>query len=189
VSALDDPSVAPQVSAVTEITGPTPSQTIGPFFRFGLDWLAAEDLVTPGSPGALTLAGRVLDGAGLGVPDAMVEIWQAGPDGAFGPAGGWNGFGRSLTGAEGDYRFTTVRPGPAEPGVAPHIDVTVFARGLLQRLVTRLYLPGEAANASDPLLLAVDEERRGTLVARSGPAALYFDIRLQGDRETVFFGW
>ncbi len=123
----------------------------------------------------MTLTGRVFDGAGAAVPDAMVEIWQADPVGRFPPetVEGWNGFGRCLVDAEGTFAFTTVKPGAlAGPsgavGQAPHIDVSVFARGLLQRLVTRVYFPDEAAaNAADPALLSIEDARvRDRLVAR-----------------------
>jgi protocatechuate 3,4-dioxygenase alpha subunit len=179
------------------VTGATPSQTVGPFFRFGLAWMGQADLVAPGSPGAVTLGGQVLDGDGAPVPDAVIEIWQADPDGRFptDAAGPWHGFGRSLTDDDGRYHFTTVRPGRVDDRQAPHIDVSVFARGLLQRLVTRAYLPDEVeVNGADPVLAALAPDRRATLVAEAvaaadGPDQLRFDIRLQGDRETVFFAW
>ena len=139
--------------------GPTPSQTIGPFFRFGMDWMNAARLVPPGSSGALTLAGQVFDGSGEAVPDAMIEIWQADAAGRLGPTpdGGWTGFGRCLTAADGSFCFTTVKPGPVEADLAPHIDVSIFARGLLQRLVTRIYLPDEPANGDDPVLRSIED--------------------------------
>jgi protocatechuate 3,4-dioxygenase alpha subunit len=157
----------------------TPSQTIGPFFRFGLDWAADADLVLPGSPGARELRGVVYDGEGLPVPDAMIEMWQQ-------PR-----FGRALTEADGSYRFTTVKPpNSGLAGYAPHIDVSVFARGLLQRLVTRIYFPDEAdANAIDAVLASVPTGRRATLVAGCGPGGLLFDVHLQGSEETVFFAY
>lgn len=156
---------------------PTPSQTIGPFFRFGFEWMADVDLVDPASPGALCLVGTVYDGAGAGVPDAVVEIWQH-------PL-----FGRALSETDGSFRFTTVKPGPGPSGQAPHIDVSLFARGLLQRAVTRVYFPGEPANDSDPVLAEVPEDRRGTLIAREDRGCLRFDLHLQGPRETVFFAY
>jgi protocatechuate 3,4-dioxygenase, alpha subunit len=176
----------------------TPSQTIGPFFRFAMAWMNARKLVPDGSAGALTLIGRIVDGAGDPVPDAMVEIWQADAIGRFPPetATGWTGFGRCLVDAEGAFEFTTVKPGPLAgrpggAGQAPHIDVSVFARGLLQRLVTRVYFPDEAAaNAADPVLLSIDDTGlRSRLVARPDPDAgrLRFDVHLQGDAETPFF--
>ncbi len=178
------------------MTGTTPSQTVGPFFRFGFAWMDQADLIAPGSVGAVTLVGQVTDGDGAPVPDAVIEIWQADADGQFprGTDGPWHGFGRSLTDDQGRYRFTTVRPGRVDGRQAPHIDVSVFARGLLQRVVTRIYLPDEVeANAGDPVLAALEPDRRATLVAEAVDAVdgsqLAFDIRLQGDQETVFFAW
>jgi protocatechuate 3,4-dioxygenase alpha subunit len=187
-------SLRPQTSTHPEPAGPTPAQTIGPFFRFGMAWMQAHDLVAPGSPGAVVLTGRVLDGDGVAVPDALVEIWQADPSGSFDAAGEvapgvWSGFGRSLTDPDGVYRFTTVVPGAVDSVQAPHIDMTIFARGLLQRLVTRVYFPDRAANGADPVLASLDAARRSTLVAGGGDPVYTFDVRLQGDRETVFFVW
>ncbi|MDQ2728906.1 MAG: protocatechuate 3,4-dioxygenase subunit alpha [Actinomycetota bacterium] len=173
-------------------TAPTPSQTVGPFFRLGFAWLTpSRHLVAPGSPGALSLTGRMTDGDGAAVPDGVVELWQADGAGGFPPDSppGWTGFGRCLTDDEGRYELTTVAPGPVDEDQAPHIDVSVFARGLLQRLVTRIYLPGQAANDADPVLAAVDPARRATLVAERDGSDLTFDIRLQGELETVFFRW
>ncbi|HLH46735.1 MAG TPA: protocatechuate 3,4-dioxygenase subunit alpha [Acidimicrobiales bacterium] len=188
-SPLDHPDIAPQVRSWPEPSGPTPSQTVGPFFSIGLAWMCAEDLVPADHPGAIGLTGRVLDGAGAPVPDAVVEIWQADADGALESRPGWLGFGRSMTDAGGVYRFTTVRPGAVAGGAAPHIAVNLFARGLLQRLATRIYLPGEPANESDAVLQSVDPIRRSTLIARDEGTQLAHDFRLQGDRETVFFVW
>ncbi len=161
---------------------PTPSQTVGPFFRFAFDWMASGHLVEPGSPGALRVWGRVLDGDGEPVPDAVVEVFQAGPVPRFG---------RSCTDPSGVYRFVTAKPGRVDGRQAPHLEVSVFARGLLQRLWTRCYFPDEpAANAADPLLLAIaDPGRVATLVAVAAPEGLQLDISLQGDHETVFFDW
>jgi protocatechuate 3,4-dioxygenase, alpha subunit len=170
--------------------GPTPSQTVGPFFACGLSWMDGRDLVAPGAPGAVSLVGRVLDGDGAGVPDALVEIWQADASGRFGEesGAGWTGFGRCPTDDDGGYRFTTVKPAPVDGDQAPHIDVSVFARGLLQRLVTRVYFPDEErANRTDPVLASVDGQARRTLVATAEGDVLRFDIHLQGDAETVFF--
>ena len=147
----------------------TPSQTIGPFFRFGLDWMDASGLAPPGSAGAVEVRGVVYDGAGAPVPDAMLELWQP-------PR-----FGRVMTEPDGSYRVHVA-------GDAAHIDVSVFARGLLQRVVTRMYLPGPAA--ADPVLAAVPEERRATLLAAvEADGCLRFDVHLQGPRETVFFAY
>jgi len=184
----------------------TPSQTVGPFLAIGLPWPDGAFVVPKGTPGAITITGQVLDGAGEPVPDALVETWQADeasrfdhPDDPRGAARSgtpeFRGFGRSATDQDGRYRIVTVRPGPlpspAGGTEAPHLDVSVFAGGLLNRLVTRIYFADEAAaNAADPVLSAIAEpERRATLLAvpigRAGE--FRFDIRLQGERETVFF--
>jgi protocatechuate 3,4-dioxygenase, alpha subunit len=186
----------------------TPSQTVGPFFAIGLPWSDGPHVVPEGTPGAITIAGRVTDGAGEPVPDALVETWQAGPDGSFGhpddprqaaqPAAGQapacRRFGRCPTDAAGQYRIVTLRPAPLPTGdgqtEAPHLDVSVFARGLLDRLVTRIYFPDEEEpNAADPVLFSISERsRRDTLIAtQDAPGEFRFDIRLQGDGETVFF--
>lgn len=183
--------------------GLTPAQTVGPFFEFSLLATPQSELVPPSAPDALRIEGRVFDGAGDPVNDALVEIWQAGPSGRYAhPAdrreelpleAGFTGFGRCGTDDEGRFSFVTVKPGPV-PGQdgrmqAPHIDVSVLARGLLHRLVTRLYFPDEAeANANDPVLSSIaDSALRATLVAEAHDGALRFDIRLQGDRQTLFF--
>jgi protocatechuate 3,4-dioxygenase alpha subunit len=167
-------------------------------------WPDEAHVVPEGTPGAFWLSGVVRDGAGQPVTDALVETWQADPDGRFDhpddPRGprppavpGFRGLGRCPTDGEGRYRVLTVRPGPLPvPGgaaEAPHLDVSVFARGLLDRVVTRVYLPEEeAANATDPVLSSIaDDGRRATLVARPAPHGLQFDITLQGEHETVFF--
>lgn len=183
--------IAPQVSTWDDPVGPTPSQTVGPFYEIGLSWMGPEaaDLVKPSTPGATTLTGQVLDGAGQPVPDAVVEIWQADGQGRVGASEQFSGWGRSLVDDSGTYRFTTVRPGPLQDGKAPYIAVNLFARGTLQRLVTRIYMPGHPANEGDPLLSSLDPDRRSTLVARSRGGALHHDIHLQGDAETVFLVW
>ena len=177
---------------------PTPSQTIGPFLAMGMEPLERRDVVPPTTPGAVVLTGTVLDGDGVPVPDAMLELWQSGPDGRFdtgaGPDGDQPWFGRSLTDAAGRYGFTTMKPAPValrtgEPQ-APHVELLVFARGLLRPVRTRVYFPDEAAaNGADPVLGAVPPERRSTLVAVAVAegGGLTFDIRLQGAAETVFF--
>lgn len=183
---------------MTEQLGTTPSQTIGPFLALGLPWPDGPYLAADGTPDTLELRGRVTDGAGEPVPDALIEIWQADPRGRFdhpddprgaAPHPGFRGFGRCPTDAEGRYRFRTLAPGAVDAGQAPHIDVAVFARGLLRHLITRIYLPDEpAANERDPVLRALEPDRRARLVATAdGPDVLRFDIRLQGQDETPFF--
>ena len=149
------------------MSGLTPSQTVGPFFAIGLCRETQNEVVTGGS---VRVVGRVQDGAGDPVPDAVVELWQEGD-------GGGTSWGRCGTDAEGRFEFVTERP---PDGVA---DVIVFARGLLKHLVTRCYFPG----ASDEVLEALEPEKRETLLARADNGALRFDIRLQGERQTVFF--
>jgi protocatechuate 3,4-dioxygenase alpha subunit len=157
---------------------PTPSQTVGPYFSLGLLDRPAGELV----PDGIRVAGRVLDGAGEPVPDAMVEIWQADEEGRYRPDFGW---GRSGCDEEGGFSFVTCKPGRVA-GQAPHLTVMVFARGLLKPVLTRMYFPDEEeANAADRVLTAVDDP--STLVARTVDDGLEFDIRLQGDGETVFF--
>jgi protocatechuate 3,4-dioxygenase alpha subunit len=134
----------------------------------------------------------VLDAAGAPVPDALVEVWQADGDGDFPDAddGGFPGFGRCLVDDDGGYSFSTCKPGRVDGVQAPHVDLSVFARGLLQRVVTRVYFPDEQdANAADPVLASIDEARRSTLVAEPVDDGLRFDIHLAGERETVFFRW
>ena len=187
--------------------GLTPSQTVGPFLAIGLPWPDGPFVVPEGSAGAITITGRVTDGAGEPVPDALVETWQADPNGRFShpddprgapqhPVPGFRGFGRCATSADGSYRIMTLKPGalpsPGGGTEAPHLDVSVLARGLLDRVVTRIYFPDEAqANAADPVLASIaDPVRAATLVAQAEPGVagqLRFDIRLQGDLETVFF--
>lgn len=179
-----------------EFDGATPSQTVGPYLAIGLPWPDGPDVVPPGTQGEFRIVGTIYDGAGKPVPDAMVETWQADPDGFFDhpddprqprSRGGWRGFGRSATDTEGNWSVTTVLPG-ALPGQAPHIDVSVFARGLLHRVVTRIYFPGDsAAHGTDPVLLSVPAPRRHTLIAVSLDDGYRFDVRLQGEGETVFF--
>lgn len=179
----------------------TPSQTVGPFFGLpgGILWDDGPEVVAEGTPGAFVLRGRLLDGAGEPVPDGVVEIWQADEQGRFDhpddprpESASRQGFGRCPTSPDGEFWFRTVKPGPlptpAGETEAPHIDVTVLARGMLNRLVTRIYFPDEEqANAADPVLSAVDPERRHTLVATPEQEGYRFDIRIQGDDETVFF--
>lgn len=182
---------------------PTPSQTIGPFFHDALLGRDLSRLVTPDHPGAIRIEGTVYDGAGEPVPDAMLEIWQADESGRYDhPADDredltsdrrFSGFGRSGTDDAGGFTFVTVKPGPV-PGpegqaLAPYIMVSVFARGLLGRLLTRIYFPDEEeANAFDPVLSVVEDRAlRETLIAREEADVLRFDIHLQGDGQTAFF--
>jgi protocatechuate 3,4-dioxygenase alpha subunit len=172
----------------------TPSQTVGPFFGVGLPFERDREMAPPGAAGVVRLEGQVFDGNGDPVPDALLEIWQPDEQGRYRLAadGPVTGFGRCRTDAEGAFSFLTVEPGatPAPDGraQAPHLNVTVLARGLLRHLVTRMYFPDETeANAADPVLNLIDPARRETLMAKNCGGVLHFDIRLQGDRETVFF--
>ncbi|NMO89180.1 protocatechuate 3,4-dioxygenase subunit alpha [Actinomycetospora sp. TBRC 11914] len=185
---------------MTATSEPTPSQTVGPFFAFGLPFSGGGDVVAPGTAGAISLHGTVRDGAGVPVPDALLEFWQAGPDGQLPTRGGsmardgrtFTGFARVPTDRAGDYAVRTLRPaavvGTSE---APHLAVTVFARGLLHHLFTRVYFPNHTeANAADPLLASLPPERAATLLAVPdgwfGGPGYRFDVRLQGPGETVF---
>src|SRR3954470_2309467 len=170
----------------------TPSQTVGPFLHIALPWPDGPDVVPPGTPGTIRIVGRVVDGAGEPVPDGLIETWQADPQGRFvhadDPRGsaepevpGFRGFGRCETDGDGCYEIRTLKPGPLPTPdgrlEAPPLDVSVFARGLLDRVVTRLYFPDETvANEADPVLAAVPAERRTTLVATAvEPGVLRFD--------------
>jgi protocatechuate 3,4-dioxygenase alpha subunit len=174
---------------VTEF-GVTPAQTVGPFFAFSLPWPDGPYVVAVGTPDAIWLRGRVIDGAGAPVPDAVIETWQADPAGHYGQPT-FRGFGRAPTDDDGRYAILTVKPGPV-PGpdgasLAPHLAMSVFARGLLHRVVTRVYFADEeAANATDPVLAQVEADGRPTLIARITDDGYAFDIHLQGDDETVF---
>jgi protocatechuate 3,4-dioxygenase alpha subunit len=164
----------------------TPSQTVGPFFAIGLPWPDGPDVVAADTPGAIRLRGRVTDGDGEPVPDALIETWQADPDGRYGTPG-FRGFGRCPTGEDGAWAIRTVKPG-ATAGQAPHIAVAVFARGLLKHVFTRIYFADEEqANAADPVLAGLDEAARSTLVAAREDDGYRFDVRLQGPDETAFF--
>lgn len=160
----------------------TPGQTVGPFFGFALPYRDGPHLVPPGHPDAIRLTGRVLDGAGVGVPDALVEIWQPGgeprPGSLHRDGFTFTGWGRAATDRTGAYGFSTLWPS----GV-PFIAMVVFARGLLDRLFTRVYLPD---SSDDALLAALPPDRRRTLIAAADGAQLRFDVRLQGPDETVF---
>jgi protocatechuate 3,4-dioxygenase alpha subunit len=177
---------------------PTAGQTIGPFFAFGLQYPKMHEVAFPHSPGAILLAGTVYDGAGAPIPDACVEIWGADGDGTVSRARGarrrddhtFTGFGRAFTTDEGRYEFWTRNPGAAA-GAAPFFAALVFARGLPDKLHTRIYLPEDReALAVDPLLAALDADERATLVATRTPdGSLRHDIRLQGEKETVFLAF
>lgn len=207
--------------------GQTPSQTVGPFFHYGLPWKGGADLVGKSDLGArpdlmpeahyvlnlsspsgtpegesIELTGRVLDGKGAGIPDAMIEIWQANAAGRYRSVDDaredvaldphFIGFGRAATDEDGRYRFRTILPGRV-PGFdgglqAPHIALSVFARGVIKRLATRAYFAGSAGLESDPVLALIPPERRDTLIARDeGQSVWSLDIHVQGERETVFF--
>jgi protocatechuate 3,4-dioxygenase alpha subunit len=209
-----------------ELFGQTPSQTVGPFFHYGLPWKGGADLVGKSDMGArpdlfpeghyvlnlsspsgvprgeaIDLRGRVLDGRGDAVPDAMLELWQANAAGRYAsPLDSRDevsldphfiGFGRAATGADGEFHFRTIRPGrvPGPDGglQAPHIALSVFGRGLLKRLATRVYFADCAENAADPILMSVPPERRSTLIAERRGNDWWLDIVLQGTGETVFF--
>ena len=178
---------------------PTPGQTIGPFYGYALPYEGGEQLVERSHPRAVRLHGTVHDGRGEPVPDALLEVWQADEHGRVSQEPGslprdgytFTGFGRVAVDNVGHYDVTTVDPGATEPGRAPFICLTVFARGLLNRLFTRIYLPEDAeALAADPLLASLPEEERRTLVAeREADGSLRFDVHLQGPRETVFLAY
>ena len=207
--------------------GQTPSQTVGPFFHYGLPWKGGADLVGKSDMGArpdlfpeahyvlnlsspsgtpdgvvIELTGRVIDGAGAGVPDAMIEIWQANAAGRYRSHDDTRdnvaldphfvGFGRASTDDEGRYRFRTIMPGrvpgPGNALQAPHIALSLFGRGLIKRLATRVYFDGAAGNEDDPVLVQVPAARRHTLIARVDEAGAWsLDLVLQGAGETVFF--
>jgi protocatechuate 3,4-dioxygenase alpha subunit len=182
---------------------PTPSQTVGPFFHDALLDRNRSELVAPDHPEAIRIEGTVYDGEGEPVSDAMVEIWQANGAGRYNDPKddrqdlpldeGFSGFGRSGTDAAGSFTFLTVKPGPVplpDGGrQAPHIMVSAFARGLLKRVVTRIYFPDEEeANAHDPVLSSIEDPKlRETLIARVEGGTLRFDIHLQGENQTAFF--
>jgi len=198
----------------------TPSQTVGPFFAYGLaphsrcDWQPSKiydwketvgaNLITPDATGQkVRIEGRVTDGDGKPINDAMIEIWQADGQGRYAHARGekprpnskFTGFGRSATDKGGEFSFDTIKPGsvpgPGGARQAPHIVVCIFSRGMLRQVYTRLYFSDEVGNEGDPILALVPADRRGTLIAHKQPgsgAAVYrFDIRVQGENETVFF--
>jgi len=187
------------------LTGPlqlgvTPSATVGPYLAIGLTWPDGIWAAAEGTEGGVWIRGRVFDGAGDVVPDAMVETWQADPDGGFpspeDPRGassypGFRGYARAAT-ISGEYEVFTLKPGRLPDGEggqqAPHIDVSLFARGILDRVVARIYFPDEAeANAEDVVLRGLSDDQRRTLIAEKTDDGYRLDFYLQGDRETVFF--
>lgn len=177
------------------MNGLTPSQTVGPFYALGMDWPEANHLADDATAGErIVISGHIIDGDGQGVPDAVIEIWQADAEGVY--HGGddsreFTGFGRCDADPDGRFVFETIKPGRVpdrdESLQAPHVNVIVFARGLLSHLYTRIYFEDETdANAEDKILGLVPEERRRTLVALSNGDAYVFDIKLQGEGETIF---
>jgi len=185
-----------ETSGTPDLTA-TPGQTVGPFFGYALPFDRDSELVPPGRADAVRLHGTVLDGLGQPVPDALIELWQLDTSGAVVQQegslrrDGWTftGWGRASTDDNGHYGFSTLRPG-AEPGKAAFFAVTVFARGLMNRLFTRAYLPDdEAALAADPLLASLGPEERQTLMTTPDEQGYGFDLRLQGERETVFLSY
>ncbi|MFF0944591.1 protocatechuate 3,4-dioxygenase subunit alpha [Kocuria sp. CPCC 205300] len=188
----------PDDSSTTQLTA-TPGQTVGPFFGDALPYEGGELLVPQAHPRAVRLHGVVTDGAGAVVPDALLEIWQADEQGNVPTADGslvrdgytFTGFGRAAVDNVGHYTFTTLNPGPTESGKAAFIALTLFGRGVTNRLFTRVYLPEDTrALAEDPLLASLPEDRRRTLIAeREADGSLRFDVRLQGEGETVFLAY
>ena len=182
----------------------TAHQTVGPYLHIGLTWLNTDRIAAPGVPGErVSIQGRLLDGDGVGVGDGMIEVWQANAQGKYAHPEdtqkksldpGFKGFGRIPTNSKGAFRFSTIKPGsvPGPDGVAqaPHLVIAVFMRGTLNHLATRSYLPGEPANAKDPILALVPPARRATLLAKKRPgrkSAFEWNVVLQGKGETVFF--
>lgn len=184
--------------APDKIHRPTPGQTVGPFFAYGVEYPKMHEVAFPHSPGAVLLSGTVRDGAGMPIPDAFIEIFGADADGSVPRARGafrrddhsFTGFGRAFTNDEGHYEFWTRNPGGVQ-GRAPFFAAIVYARGLADKLHTRIYLPDDgAALAADPLLTSLPAADRATLIAtRTAEGRLTHDIRLQGDGETVFLAF
>jgi len=180
---------------------PSSSQTVGPFFRICLEHLIDRQQMSGAAADSIVLSGRVIDGNGAPVPDAVLEFWGADASGSYPDPGQPpidlpSGFCRAATGSEGLFSFSIVKPGPVVHGdgcfQAPHLLVLVFARGLLRHLITRVYFDDEDGNESDPVLLQVAANRRQTLIARTADAdagEYHWDIVLQGESETVFFAW
>jgi protocatechuate 3,4-dioxygenase alpha subunit len=162
----------------------TPSQTVGPYLAIGLPFEDGPYVVPKDTKDVIRIHGHVFDGAGDPISDAMIETWQADPDGRFGTD--FRGFGRAPTGPDGEYEIFTLKPGRVDDQQAPHIDVSVFARGMLNRCVTRIYFSDED-NAGDPVLDSVPADRRATILAEPGEGGYRFDVHVQGESETVFF--
>lgn len=197
MSELMTPASSEPSSRVVALRRPaTPGQTVGPFFGYALPYPDGELLVPDWAEGAIRIHGVVFDGAGQPVPDALIEIWQSNPEGAVPTepgsldrdGRGFTGWGRAASNRVGEFSFSTLLPGTLTPGRVPFIAVVVFARGLLDRLHTRLYLPDRAWElATDPFLARLAPERRSTLIAvEESPQNYRFDIHLQGTDETVF---
>ncbi len=182
----------------------TPSQTVGPYFSIGLQWLNCDNLAPDGVAGErVVIGGRVLDGEGVPVPDALLEIWQANSCGRYSHPEDtqekavdpqFRGYGRVATDKHGAFRFSTIKPGaipgPEGQDQAPHLVLSIFMRGLLKLLVTRIYFANDPRNTADPILNLVQPERRSTLIAKASstqPSELEWNIVLQGRDETVFF--
>lgn len=180
---------------MSELLRPTPGQTVGPFFGYALPYERGNEIVEPGTPGAVRVHGTVYDGAGAQIPDALLELWGAAPDGSVVQRSGsllrdglFTGWGRAATDREGGYWFRTLEPGPVEPGTAPFYAVVVFSRGLTDRLFTRAYVPSEARE-TDAFLGRLGDRRRTLEAVREPDGSLRFDIRLQGEDETVFLDY
>ena len=175
----------------------TPGQTVGPFFHDALPYERSEELVPAGMAGAIRLHGVVRDGAGEPIPDALVELWQADADGNIPQVEGslrrdgftFTGYGRSATDANGHYSFSTVAPGATETGKPAYFLLTVFARGLLNRLFTRAYLPVEGGQPRDALLDSLEARERKALLAEADGSGYRFDICLHGEDETPFLAY
>src|SRR3954471_13348178 len=179
----------------------TANQTVGPYLHIGLTWLNTSNIAGKLAGPRVTVQGRLLDGDGKPVSDGLIEVWQANPHGKYAHPEdrqkkplekGFRGFGRIPTDAKGAFRFQTVKPGrvpgPGGKRQAPHLVISVFMRGMLKHLATRIYFPGDPANAEDPILNLVPKSRRDTLIAnKTGKSVLEWNILLQGKDETVFF--
>ena len=181
---------------------PTTSNTVGPYLHVGLTWLTTQDIAGTAGGKRIRITGKIVDADGKVVPDAIVEIWQANPQGKYAHPedrqdkpldAAFKGWGRCPTDKDGMFEFTTLKPGtvpgPGNTLQAPHLAITIFMRGQLKHLFTRMYFADEAANADDPILgLVEDKARRDTLIARKDGEGRYrWDVVLQGKNETVFF--